>query len=51
MVVDLCALGLIRSREIGFFDTDGNEFIIALGEHGVGPNISRTELAVRALEE
>jgi hypothetical protein len=51
MIVDLCALGFIRSREIGFFDTVGNEFIIALGEQGEGPNISRMELAVRALEE
>jgi 2-polyprenyl-3-methyl-5-hydroxy-6-metoxy-1,4-benzoquinol methylase len=51
MVVDLCALGLIRSVEIGFFDTVGHEFIIAIGERGAGPNISRMALAVRALEE
>jgi hypothetical protein len=31
-----CALGLIRTREIGFFDTVGHEFIVALGEQRAG---------------
>ncbi|HEY0328995.1 MAG TPA: methyltransferase domain-containing protein [Rhodopseudomonas sp.] len=45
---DLFTLGFIQSREVGFFDSNGGEFIIALGRKGAGPEIPRTELALMA---
>jgi hypothetical protein len=51
IVNDLFSLGLIRNREMGFFETVGHEFIIALGRSGTGSEVSRMNLALRALDE
>jgi 2-polyprenyl-3-methyl-5-hydroxy-6-metoxy-1,4-benzoquinol methylase len=51
MIHDLFTLQLINSREVGFFDTVGNEFIIAMSRSGTGPDISRLDLAVKSLKE
>jgi hypothetical protein len=42
---DLFRLDLIKLREVGFFETDGNEFFVTLGRRGKGPEIPRLDLA------
>lgn len=44
LIEDLYQLGLIRLRELCFFDTAGCEFYISLGRHGSGPGLTRLEL-------
>lgn len=51
IIHDLFTLGFINNREVGFFDTVGHEFIIAIGRSGTGPDVSRSELAKRSLKE
>jgi len=45
LIEDLHQLGYIRLRERCFFNTEGCEFYITLGPQGLGPGLTRLELA------
>ncbi|MDM8352905.1 class I SAM-dependent methyltransferase [Brevundimonas diminuta] len=45
IIEDLYALGLIRVREVAFFDVSGCEFFLQLTVDGPGPGMGRQELA------
>lgn len=44
LISDLHSMGLIALREVDFYATDGNEFLISLSRSGQGPMKSRLEL-------
>jgi SAM-dependent methyltransferase len=48
---DLYDLGFIDLRESAFFETELHEFIIQLRRQGDGPDVTRQELAQRAMVE
>jgi SAM-dependent methyltransferase len=51
LLLDLHTLGFIGLREKTFHDTIGHEFFITLSADGVGPGLTREELAVRSATE
>jgi hypothetical protein len=51
MIEDLRRLGFTKLREVGFYETAGNEFFVTLGRHGSGPKMSRMELALKNRQE
>lgn len=44
LIHDLNLLGLIKLREVDFFQTEGCEFFMTLGKHGKGMNLNRNEV-------
>ncbi|MEE9412486.1 MAG: methyltransferase domain-containing protein [Methylococcales bacterium] len=44
IIDDLNALGLVKMKEVGFFNTEGCEFYITLGRTGQGSGIPRLDL-------
>ncbi len=44
---DLFALGLVRLRELSFFDTVSHEFFITLSKNAPGPAIPRMDMVLK----
>jgi hypothetical protein len=51
LIHDLGLLSYTSLRETTFWPTEGLEFFIALSRAGTGPDLTRIELATRAMEE